>query len=200
MVVCVHNSVRRRLRCAIRTQQGISFDECGFFRHLRSIERSLPTVEENQRLASPLGSDETSSPRLAVNCSQFRRGGRGDVKTLVHSVHTLGKTLQKYAKGDMGALERGYDPQRRSTLWDVLLNSCDVAQAREPTRGQGGASHRPPHALLRGRFDRPPLAVRRVFLARQSEFGSYAPVYQFGEAATKLSIKDVFDAVRALTH
>ena len=57
-----------------------------------------------------------------------------------------------------------------------------------------------PHALLTGRFDRPPLAVRRIFLARQGEFGSHAPVYQFGEAATKLSIKDVFDAVRALAH
>jgi len=45
-----------------------------------------------------------------------------------------------------------------------------------------------------------PLAVRRIFLARQSEFGSHAPVYQFREAATKLSIKDVFEAVRALTH
>ena len=57
-----------------------------------------------------------------------------------------------------------------------------------------------PHALLTDVLNRPPLAVRRVFLARQSKFGSHAPVYQFGEAATKLSIKDVFDAVRALTH
>ncbi|MGB6915660.1 MAG: hypothetical protein WCD60_12650 [Pseudolabrys sp.] len=37
--------------------------------------------------------------------------------------------------------------------------------------------------------------VRRVRYVRLGE-----SVYQFAEAATKLSIKDVFDAVRTFTH